>query len=399
MSSEFSSLVVIAAIAAFVPLVVGLFRIKVAEVVLLLGAGIVFGPEVLGWITVDDSIDLLSELGLGLLFFLAGMELEGRAVRGQSGRLAALGWFASLAVASFLAIVMTATGKIEDTVGVAIALTSTALGTLLPILRDRGELGTRFGTMFMGAGAWGELGPIIAIAVLLGTQSSFVAILSLIGFGVVAFILATLPSKLAGDRVRAVLERGHHTSSQTALRFTLLLLILLLALAGTFGLDVVLGAFVAGIIVRRFSPPSEESTLQVRIEAIGFGFFIPLFFVVSGANLDIRSIIENPAPMIRFFVYILLARGLVQYVLYRRALPDRRERARFSLLVATGLPIIVAITSIEVEAGVMRPENAAALVGAGALTVLAFPLVGNALTGRPRSRAVDADQERAAKTA
>lgn len=399
MSSEFSSLVVIAAIAAFVPLVVGLFRIKVAEVVLLLGAGIVFGPEVLGWITVDDSIDLLSELGLGLLFFLAGMELEGRAVRGQSGRLAALGWFASLAVASFLAIVMTATGKIEDTVGVAIALTSTALGTLLPILRDRGELGTRFGTMFMGAGAWGELGPIIAIAVLLGTQSSFVAILSLIGFGVVAFILATLPSKLAGDRVRAVLERGHHTSSQTALRFTLLLLILLLALAGTFGLDVVLGAFVAGIIVRRFSPPSEESTLQVRIEAIGFGFFIPLFFVVSGANLDIRSIIENPAPMIRFFVYILLARGLVQYVLYRRALPDRRERARFSLLVATGLPIIVAITSIEVEAGVMRPENAAALVGAGALTVLVFPLVGNALTGRPRSRAVDADQERAAKTA
>lgn len=399
MSSEFSSLVVIAAIAAFVPLVVGLFRIKVAEVVLLLGAGIVFGPEVLGWITVDDSIDLLSELGLGLLFFLAGMELEGRAVRGQSGRLAALGWFASLAVASFLAIVMTATGKIEDTVGVAIALTSTALGTLLPILRDRGELGTRFGTMFMGAGAWGELGPIIAIAVLLGTQSSFVAILSLIGFGVVAFILATLPSKLAGDRVRAVLERGHHTSSQTALRFTLLLLILLLSLAGTFGLDVVLGAFVAGIIVRRFSPPSEESTLQVRIEAIGFGFFIPLFFVVSGANLDIRSIIENPAPMIRFFVYILLARGLVQYVLYRRALPDRRERARFSLLVATGLPIIVAITSIEVEAGVMRPENAAALVGAGALTVLVFPLVGNALTGRPRSRAVDADQERAAKTA
>lgn len=399
MSSEFSSLVVIAAIAAFVPLIVGLFRIKVAEVVLLLGAGIVFGPEVLGWITIDDSIDLLSELGLGLLFFLAGMELEGRAVRGQSGRLAATGWFASLAVASLLAIVMTATGKIEDTIGVAIALTSTALGTLLPILRDRGELGTRFGTMFMGAGAWGELGPIIAIAVLLGTQSSFVAILSLIGFGIAAFILATLPSKLAGDRVRAILERGHHTSSQTALRFTLLLLILLLALAGTFGLDVVLGAFVAGIIVRRFSPPSEESTLQVRIEAIGFGFFIPLFFVVSGANLDIRSIIENPAPMIRFFVYILVARGLVQYLLYRRALPDRRERARFSLLVATGLPIIVAITSIEVEAGVMRPENAAALVGAGALTVLVFPLVGNALAGRPRSPAVEADQERAAKTA
>ncbi len=282
MTEEFRSLVVIAAIAAFVPLIVGLFRIKVAEVVLLLGAGVVFGPEVIGWIQVDDSIQLLSELGLGLLFFLAGMELEQRAIRGQSGRLAAIGWFVSLAVASLAAIVMTATGKIHDTLGVAIALTSTALGTLLPVLRDRGELNTRFGTFFMGAGAWGEFGPIIAISVLLGTKSSFVAILSLVGFAVVALILATLPARLAGDRVRAILERGHHTSSQTALRFTMLLLILLLALAGTFGLDVVLGAFIAGIIVRRFSPPTAESVLQGKIEAIGFGFLIPLFFVVSG---------------------------------------------------------------------------------------------------------------------
>jgi Kef-type K+ transport system membrane component KefB len=395
-TEEFRSLVVIAAIAAFVPLIVGLFRIKVAEVVLLLGAGVVFGPEVIGWIQVDDSIQLLSELGLGLLFFLAGMELEQRAIRGRSGRLAAIGWFASLAVAALAAIVMTATGKIQDTLGVAIALTSTALGTLLPVIRDRGELNTRFGAFFMGAGAWGEFGPIIAISVLLGTKSSFVAILSLIGFAVVALILATLPARLAGDRVRAVLERGHHTSSQTALRFTMLLLILLLALAGTFGLDVVLGAFIAGIIVRRFSPPTAESVLQGKIEAIGFGFLIPLFFVVSGANLDIVSIVENPVPMLRFFAYILVARGLVQYFVYRHAIPDRRERARFSLYVATGLPIIVAVTSIEVQAGVMLATNAAALVGAGALTVLVFPLVADRLVrGRP---AAEQDQERAENT-
>jgi Kef-type K+ transport system membrane component KefB len=395
-TEELRSLVVIAAIAAFVPLIVGLFRIKVAEVVLLLGAGIVFGPAALGWIQVDDSIELLSELGLGLLFFLAGMELEQRAIRGRSGKLAAIGWVASLVVASLAAIVMTATGKIQDTLGVAIALTSTALGTLLPILRDRGELNTRFGTLFMGAGAWGEFGPIIAISVLLGTKSSFVAILSLIGFALVALVLATLPARLAGDRVRAILERGHHTSSQTALRFTMLLLITLLALAGTFGLDVVLGAFIAGIIVRRFSPPSADSVLQGKVEAIGFGFLIPLFFVVSGANLDIVSIIENPAPMLRFFAYILVARGLVQYVVYRHAIPDRRERARFSLLVATGLPIIVAVTSIEVQAGVMLAPNAAALVGAGALTVLVFPLVGDRLVrGRPP---VVQDQERAENT-
>lgn len=397
MTREFASLVVIAAIAAFVPLIVGLLRIKVAEVVLLLGGGILFGPYVLGWISVDSSISLLSELGLGMLFFLAGMELERRAVTGPSGRLAAIGWFASLVVASVLAIVMTETGKIHDTVGVAIALTSTAMGTLLPVLRDRGELGTRFGVFFMGAGAWGEFGPIIAISVLLGTKSSFAAILSLLVFGLLSLFVAWLPRRFSGDRVRAILERGHHTSSQTALRFAVLLIILLLALADVFGLDVVLGAFIAGVIVRQLSPPSAESALQVRIEAIGFGFLIPLFFVVSGANLDVDSIVENPLPMVRFFIYILLARGLVQYLLYRRAIPDRRERARFSLYVATGLPIIVAVTSIEVDAGVMLASNAAALVGAGALSVLAFPLIGNALVRKNELVEVDG-QERAANT-
>lgn len=379
-NQEYISLAVIAAIAAFVPLLIGLFRIKVAEVVLLLGAGIVFGPEVLGWIQPEGSIELLSELGLGLLFFLAGLELEQRAIRGQSGKLAAIGWVLSLVVALIAALIMTETGKVEDTVAVAIALSSTALGTLLPMLRDRGELSTKFGTFFMGAGAWGEFGPIIAIAVLLGTKSSFAAIISLLVFGLIALLLAVIGNRLATDRVRNIFERGHNTSSQTALRFALLLIIVLLTIASEFGLDAVLGAFIAGVIVRRFAPPSEESKLSVRIESIGFGFMIPLFFVVSGANLDIASIIANPFPMIRFFIYIFLARGVVQFILYRRALPDPRERARFSLYVATGLPIIVAVTGIEVANGYMTTANAAALVGAGALTVLVFPLVGNALT-------------------
>jgi len=379
-NQEYISLAVIAAIAAFVPLLIGLFRIKVAEVVLLLGAGIVFGPEVLGWIQPEGSIELLSELGLGLLFFLAGLELEQRAILGQSGKLAAIGWVLSLVVALIAALIMTETGKVEDTVAVAIALSSTALGTLLPMLRDRGELSTKFGTFFMGAGAWGEFGPIIAIAVLLGTKSSFAAIISLLVFGLIALLLAVIGNRLATDRVRNIFERGHNTSSQTALRFALLLIIVLLTIASEFGLDAVLGAFIAGVIVRRFAPPSEESKLSVRIESIGFGFMIPLFFVVSGANLDIASIIANPFPMIRFFIYIFLARGVVQFILYRRALPDPRERARFSLYVATGLPIIVAVTGIEVANGYMTTANAAALVGAGALTVLVFPLVGNALT-------------------
>jgi Kef-type K+ transport system membrane component KefB len=397
MSEEFRSLVVIAAIAAFVPLVVGLFRIKVAEVVLLLGAGVIFGPEVIGWIQVDDSIQLLSELGLGMLFFVAGMELAPKAVRGLSGRLAGAGWGFSLALAALFAFILTVTGVISDTLGVAIALTSTALGTLLPILRDSKELDTPFGTLFMGAGAWGEFGPIIAISLLLGSESRFVAIFTLVAFGAVALILAIVPTKLASERVKVILEAGHHSSSQTAVRLTMLLLIVLLALAGSFGLDVVLGAFIAGIIVRRLAPPSEESRLTVRVEAIAFGFFIPLFFIVSGANLDIESIIENPGRLLIFFVLLLVVRGVPQFFLYRRAIPHPRQRARFSLLVATGLPIIVAVTSLEVASGIMRAENAAALIGAGALSVLVFPLVGGWLV-RGRDVGEVVLQERAENT-
>lgn len=402
MHSELQSLVVIAAIAAFVPIIVGVLRIKIAEVVLLLGFGILLGPEVAGWIEVDDTIGLLSELGLGLLFFLAGLELEQRAIRGQSGKLAAIGWAISLGLALIVAFIFVATEKAHGVVGIAIALTSTALGTLLPMIRDRGELNSKFGTFFMGAGAWGEFGPIVAISVLLSTKSSFAAIISLFAFAVVAFVLAVVPSRFAGDRIREVMERGHGTSSQTALRLTLLLVILMLALAGSFGLDVVLGAFIAGIIVRRFSPPVAESRLQVRIEAIGFGFLIPLFFVVSGATMDVRSIAENPRPMLVFFVALLVVRGLPQWFLYRNAIPDPRQRARFTLYAATGLPIIVAVTTIQVENGVMTAAGAASAVGAGALSVLVFPLIGNALTaGRKSADSApgEGDHERAENTA
>jgi Kef-type K+ transport system membrane component KefB len=392
---DLTSLVVIAAIAVAAPFIVGLLRIRVAEVVLLIAGGIIFGPELLGWIAVDDSIQLLSQLGLGFLFFLAGMELEQKSLAGQSGRLAAAGWGVALLVAGAVTFVLDVTGVVEDFLGVSICLTSTALGTLLPILRDNGELETRFGRLFMGAGAFGELGPIIAISILLGTQRRFVSIITLALFGLIALLLAVIPRRFTTDRVQDLLERGRSSSSQTVIRLTVLLLVALLSLADDFGLDVVLGAFVAGIIVRRYSPPVAESQMQHKLDALAFGMFVPIFFVVSGALLDIRSIVENPLRLLLFFSLLLVARGLPQLVLYRRVFPDARERWRFSLLVATGLPIIVAVTTLEVQAGVMKPDNAAALVGAGALSVLVFPLIADRL----RPEAPDPGQRREAAAA
>lgn len=375
--TSLATLFVIAVIAAAAPLVVGLLRLRVAEVVLLIGMGIVFGPQVLGLIRVNDTIETFNELGLGMLFFLAGFELEQRAVQGRSGRLALTGWLTSLAIAFVLTAGLWALGIVHDLAGLAIALTSTALGTLLPVVRDRGALGTPFGTYFMGAGAAGEFGPIVAIALLLGSHSVGVTLVTLVVFGLFSWIVWRAPARFMTDRMLALMDRGHHTSSQTAVRWTVVLLLFLLGLAASFGLDAVLGAFVAGVILRRYAPPGERNRLAPKIEAIGFGFFVPLFFVVSGAKLDIRAILDNPFPMLIVFVLLLLVRGLPQLVLYRSALPDVRERWQFTLYVATALPILVAITALQVDEGLMRTDSAAALVGAGALSVLVFPLLGD----------------------
>lgn len=394
LQTELYSLLVIAAIAAATPLIVGLLRLPVAEVVLMLGFGILFGPEVLGWIQLDEAIDLLAELGLAFLFFAAGLELEKHAIRGRSGKLALTGWLVSAALALAVTAVLEVTGIVDDFLGVAICLTSTALGTLLPVLRDKGLLKTPFGTYFMGAGAIGEFGPVLAISLLLTTKSFGLALLSVLLFGAIALLFAKIPQWLRTDKVLNVIERGQETSSQTAVRLTALLLVALLAVAEGFGLDVVLGAFIAGIIIKQLAPAGEEAVLQKKVEAIAFGVFIPIFFIVSGARLDISSIIANPSLLLIFFVLLLIVRGVPQFFIYRRAIPQAKERAGYSLYVATALPIIVAVTSVELGAGLMSTSVAAALVGAGALSVLVFPLVAQALV--PKQRPAQEDERNAA---
>ncbi len=388
---ELVSLLVILAIAAFTPLMVGLLRIKIAEVVFLLVFGIIFGPNLVGAIEIDSSIELLSELGLGFLFFLAGLELSPQSIRGQSGRLAFSGWGISLVLALGAAFLLERTGEIQDFIGFAIVLTSTALGTLLPSLRDAGELKTPFGNFFMGAGAWGEFGPVLAIAVLLSTRSSWAAIVLLIAFAVIAFVVSKIPGRFSTSRTHELLEHGYHSSSQTGVRLTILLIVLLLAIASGFGFDAVLGAFTAGVIMRQYLPEGIETELQRRVEAIAFGIFIPVFFIVSGANIDILAIIANPWPMLAVFVLLLLVRGVPQFFLYRKAIPDTRERTRFMLLVATGLPIIVAVTTVEVAAGHMTPNDASELVAAGALSVLVFPFIATMLRRKTTVGASAAD--------
>ena len=295
----------------------------------------------------------------------------------RPGRLAVIAWVASAVVAAAVVGGLTAVGYVNAFTAVGLALTTTALGTVLPILREKGMLGGALARYFLASGAIGELFPILAIAIFLSVNSRFSALISLAAIALVAAVLAVFARFVHGGRLAHIAREGADATSQTTLRLTILLLLGLLVLAGEFGLDVVLGAFLAGAVLRRWAP-GDVHALEAKLDAIGYGFFIPVFFVTAGMGIDLQSIRESPDRLVVFFVLLLAVRGLPILVVYRRALPPR-ERVQLMLLSATTLPLVVALTQIGLSTGTMRPDNAAALVGAGVMSVLFFPLIATAI--------------------
>jgi Kef-type K+ transport system membrane component KefB len=377
------TLLVAAVVAALAPVLVALLPgPRIPQVVVLLAGGVLIGPQALGWAD-RPAIDLLANVGLGFLFLLAGYELDLHLFRERPGRLAIVAWLVTVALAAATVGVLAAIGFVRAFVPVALGLTTTALGTLLPILRDNDMLGGRFGRYLLAAGAVGELFPVFAIAVFLGASNKFVALGSLVAVGVLAVVLSFAPRLVRGNRLERILQEGEGSTAQTTVRWTVVLLLLLLLIAEEFGLDVVLGAFLAGIVLRRWAPGDVHS-LEEKLDAIGYGFFIPLFFVASGMSLDIRSIAEAPLRLLVFFVLLLAVRGVPALFLYRDALPPVR-RVQLMFLTATALPLLVALAEIGLRNGTMLPENAAALVGAGALSVLVFPMAAVMIERRRRA--------------
>ena len=381
--SALHTLLVVALVSAAAPFVAFLLsRINLPQVVVLIVGGVVVGPDVLGW-TDPSSVELLAEVGLGFLFLLAGYELELEWFAQHVGRRAVVAWFVTAALAIAVTGVLAYTGFVDAFIPVALGLTTTALGTLLPILRDNDMLGGRFGSFILPAGAVGELLPIVGIAVLLGVNGQFMGLLSLAAMLLVAAVFTLAPRLTVLLRLSSVAAAGEHATSQTTLRLTVALLFALLVVASDFGLDVVLGAFLAGVVLRRWAPGDVRS-LEAKLDAVGYGFFIPVFFVSSGMNLHLDSIAESPLRLLLFFVLLLTVRGLPALLLYRRDL-DLRQRLQMMFLTATALPLLVALTHIGLSTGDMRPDNAAALVGAGVLSVIVFPSVAVALD-RPSMR-------------
>jgi Kef-type K+ transport system membrane component KefB len=393
MDVSIGTLVLVPAIAVAAPLLVrGLARwVAIPLVVFEILLGLLLGPAVLGWIVPDDFVQFLSEFGLAMLFFLAGNEIDFAAIRGRPITRAAIGWAISL-VAAF-SIAMTFAIHPSAAVFIAIALTSTALGTIMPVLRDSGDLKTPFGVAVIALGAIGEFGPLLAISIFLGGRSPLVGALVLAAFALVAAGAIWMAARGVGRRMHRIITATLHTSGQFAVRLVVLVLVALVALSVILDLDMLLGAFTAGVLYRLLlsgAPRHDVEIVEGKIEALGYGFLVPIFFIYTGVTFDLAALFANPwtvALLVLGVVMLLLVRGLPSLL----AAPpgsSRRDLVATAFFGATGLPIIVAVTAIGVDQGDLPSGTAAALVGAGMLSVLAFPL--GALTVRGRAPAAGA---------
>jgi Kef-type K+ transport system membrane component KefB len=374
------TLALIALAAVLAPLVAEVLHrfVAVPEVVIQIIFGIILGPYVLNIAHPNSVVTALSDFGLTYLMFLAGTEIDVATMRKGHAPLAVGSWMVSVLLALLFGVLFHSTGLVLDSVVVALCFTTTALGTLLPMLRDAGVLETSFGPSVLSVGAIGEFGPIVAVAVLLTQRDARLTVLLLALFVVVAVLAALLAVQVRPPAFVMLLRRHLHSTSQLPVRISVLLVVLLAYLALKLSLDVLLGAFAAGVVVRLFIRGEDAEQVNSKLEAIGFGFLIPIFFIESGINFDLHALIRRPHVLLLvplFAVVFLLTRGLPTLVFFRRVLPKAQSQA-LAILAATGLPLIVVITTIGVDEHKMKPQNAAALVAAGMLSVLVYPILG-----------------------
>jgi Kef-type K+ transport system membrane component KefB len=347
--------------------------IPLPVVVLELVGGILIGPQVIG-LHVSDFIAFFSDLGLGLLFFFAGYEIDLERIRGRPLLLGLAGWIVSLLLAYTVGGLLSLAGVVLSLLYTGSAMATTAIGTLIPMLADAGELRTRFGTYLLAAGAVGEFGPILLLTLILSTESTIHNALILIAFIVMAVAVAVLAVR-SSQRTMPVLERTMETSSQLAVRLIVVLVFALALLAFELGLDLLLGGFAAGLITRQTLAGGELPAFDAKLKAVAFGVFVPFFFVVSGMKLDVEALfasVSGVLKMLMFVLLFLLVRGTPALLLYRTAL-DRRERIALALMSSTQLPLVLAITTLASASGHMRASTAAALVGAAVISTLLFP--------------------------
>jgi len=391
---SFGGLLVVAAIAFLAPLLIGLFpRARVPAVVLEIVAGIAVGPSGFGWVKVDLPIQILSLMGLAFLLFLAGLEIDLARLRGRLLRLAGGGFLVTLALGLVCGLVFGAAGLVKSPLFVAIALSATSLGLVVPVLKDAGQAGTELGQLTIAGASVADFGAVVLLTLFFSTKAAKTStkLVLLVGFAALGVVAALALSRIGRSmRLDAVLTRLQDTTAEIRVRLAVLLLVAFVALAERLGLETILGAFLAGAILNLVDRDamSTHPNFRLKLEAIGYGFLVPVFFVTSGLRFDLKALLHSPSAFARiplFLVALLVVRA-VPAALYAGAV-GRRQAVAAGLLQATSLPFIVTATQIGLILNQITPVTAAALVSAGLLSVVAFPPVALGLLREARAPA------------
>jgi Kef-type K+ transport system membrane component KefB len=384
----FSGLLIVMAVAFAAPFLLGLFpRVRLPSVVFEIVAGIVIGPSVFGWVEVDETISVLALMGLAILLFLAGLEIDFGRLRGRLLSLALIGWTLSFAIALAVALLLNAIDLVETPLLVAIILCATSLGVIIPVLKDVGELESKFGQLILAAASIADFGAVILLSFFFsgegGPGSTAILLTAFVGLLAVTFFVVKGAER--SRRIGDDLLRLQDSSAQIRVRAAMLLMVAFVALAEALGLEVILGSFAAGALLALLDQDRRmtHANFRTKLEAIGFGLFIPVFFVTSGVRFDLSALLDDPSnlAMVPIFLAALLAVRGLPAITYR-GFVGRRRAAIAGVLQATSLPFIVAATAIGQGLDLMDAAEASALIAAGLLSVLIFPITGLTLLKR-----------------
>ena len=387
---HFTNLLIVVAVGLLAPLALGFFpRFRLPAIVLEIVLGIVIGPSGLGWVKPDLPVSILALVGLAFLLFLSGLEIDVERLRGRVLKLTALGFAVSFAIAIVLGLALNAGGFVRSPLFVAIVLVATSLGVIVPVLKDSGNISSSFGQLVIAAASIADFGAIILLSLFFSGKGSTSTAGTLILLGVFGLVVALVGLAIAGFEhsmsLSRVVERLQDTTAQIRVRAAFVLLIGFTALADQVGLETILGAFAAGALLSLIDRDQgmTHPEFRLKLEAVGFGVFIPIFFVTSGLRFDLSALFASASTLARvplFLLAIYLARGLPAFVYVR--LLGRSKSAIAGVLQSTSLPFIVAATQIGLGLGVVSRASAAGLVAAGLLSVVISPALGLVLLRR-----------------
>ncbi len=387
----FDNLLIVLAIALLAPLTLGLApRLRVPAVVLEIVTGVAVGPSGLGWVEVDLVVEVVALLGLAFLLFLAGLEIDVHRLRGRMLSLSLLGYALTLVIGLGAGWISDGLGWVDSPLLLAVCLSATSLGLVVAVLKDAGQVDGTVGQITIAASSVADFAAVLALSLLFSSEGGGAGSrLILVGLfaGVIVAAAASVSLSARSMTLGSVFTRLQDTTAEIRVRAAMVLLVAMVVLAEKFGLEAILGAFMAGALVGLLDrDTATHPNFRVKLEAIGYGFLIPVFFVTSGVRLDISGLLDAPEALARvpfFLVALLAARGLPA-LLYRAELGVRSSTA-VALLQATSLPFIVTATQIGIETGLMTAVTGAALVCAGLASVLIFPAVAVSLLDRPDS--------------